>query len=511
MFRGKLTLGIAIAALISSAIMVPAKAAVTSELLNDCGVASTTLCIESFELSLDDGATWSKLSAIPGGPRANLHTPYSFAGTGYVSPVDGIDALAVNITRIEVRQDAQTPYTSSNGIQTVVIAADLDTWNQPVVPRPAMDPRASFRLTLRIGDLSPTYTVGMMTGIKVDVTRSPEFNKIVIQGKPVELPHLRNQTREICAGPIAIAEETVYQFQSMTFDMIGQPTVWSDVNVAYDGSCGYELNFTGVEGSQFPGLYMTAFGPHFYPDGQTQNIGRVEAVLPATFLSERLGLTQDSALAGGLMASTRYTPGVDSPVNFTVTPEPNGAVRVVADGFHFSAPTVVVKRAKAGTPIQKQIDAALPFNTKRTSAQVAQIFGMNPPAKSKISITVAKASTKSKICKIAGGKLVTLKATGACTATVKIQPPKPGPVSASGNVNFSAGQKMSGAAIASALGMSVPATSKVSVSINKVSRKACTSSSGGIKAKSAATCSVKVKVQAPQPPAYSQISTIAVR
>lgn len=501
--------GATIVALCASLVAVPTQATVRSDVISDCGVVSTTLCIESLELSLDSGASWSRLTAIPGATPVNLYTPYSFAGTDYQSPVPGIDALAVNITRIEVRQDAETPYTTNNGIQTVVIAADLDTWNKPEVPRPAIDPRATFRLTLRIGDLSPTYTVGMMTGINVDVTRSAEYNKIVIQGKPVELPHIKNQTPEICASPIAVAEETVSQFQSMTFDMLGQSTLWSGVNVAYDGSCGYNIDFTAVENSPFPGLYFTSSGPHFYPDGQTLNLGHVEAVLPAAFLSERLGLTQDSALAGGLQATTRYTPGVDTPATFTVTPEPNGAVRVVVNGFHFSSPTVVLKRPKAGTPVVKEISASLPLRAKRSSAQVAQIFGMNPPAKSKITLSVSRASSKAKICSASASRLTVLKKPGACTLTVKVHPPKPGPVTLNGTVNLAAGQKMSGAAVASAIGMSVPAKSKVTVTVNKASRKSCSVSSGGVKAKTATSCSVKVKLQAPIPPAYAQTSTIS--
>lgn len=502
--------GAIVFALCASLVAMPTQASIRSDVIADCGLVSTTLCIESFELSLDNGATWSKLMAIPGATPVNLHTPYSFAGTDYQSPVPGIDALAVNVTRLEVRQDAETPYTSNNGIQTVVIAADLDTWNKPEVPRPAIDPRATFRLTLRIGDLSPTYTVGMMTGINVEVTRAPEYNKIVIQGRPVELPHIKNQTPEICASPIAVAEETVYQFQSMTFDMLGQSTLWSGVNVAYDGSCGYNIDFAGVGIGAYPGLYFTSSGPHFYPDGQTLNIGHVEAVLPATFLSERLGLTQDSALAGGLQATTRYTPGVDTPVTFTVTPEPNGAVRVVVNGFHFSSPTVVLTRPKTGTPVVKEISASLPLRAKRSSAQVAQIFGLNPPAKSRITLSVNRASSRAKICSASSSRLTILKKAGACTVTVKVQPPKPAPVTSSGIVDLAAGQKMSGASVAAALGMSVPAKSKIAVTVDKSSRRACAASSGGVKAKKAASCRVKVKVQAPMPPAYAQTSTINV-
>ena len=503
--------GLLIAVLCSALIASPAQSAVTPQKLYDCGVSSSILCIESFQLSTDGGASWQNLTALSDTPEHDRMTPYSFAGTSYQSPDPNVNALALLVERLEVRQDAQTPWTPNNGIQTNVIAANTNNWNSQETTWPAFDPRVTFRITVRVGDLNPSYTVGQMKEINVSTLRSTEFNTLVLQGKPVELPLIENVTQEICAGPIAVAEKVQNRMQTMTFDFHGfVDIVWNDIQVAYDGSCGYDLDFRGVPDSAYPGIYINSRGPHFYPDGSTLNIGHVEVVLPAKILGEQMGLSQDSALAGGLQSAAQYVAGVDTPVSFTVTPESDGAVRVTVDGFHFSAPTVVVKRAKAGAAVFKPINASLPRNTKRSSAQVAQIFGMNPPAKSKLVLTVAKASIRAKVCKLSGGKLVTLKQTGTCTATVKVTPPKPGAVTSSGTVTLLAGQKMSAIQIASAIGMNVPAKSKVAVTIGKTSKKLCSPSSGGVKAKVATACQVKVKVQAPAPPAYAQTSSMSV-
>jgi hypothetical protein len=149
-------------------------------------------------------------------------------------------------------------------------------------------------------------------------------------------------------------------------------------------------------------------------------------VLPAEFLLTRMGLTTDAALNGGLVAAAQYTPGKDTAVRYVAIPEANGAVRLVVDGVHFSSPKVVMKRAKisssgikvAGKP------ASITKGQKLTKNQVANLVGASVPAKAKITMSVSKKSSKAKICRISKGKLVTMKKSGTCVVTVKVQPAK---------------------------------------------------------------------------------------
>jgi alpha-tubulin suppressor-like RCC1 family protein len=69
-------------------------------------------------------------------------------------------------------------------------------------------------------------------------------------------------------------------------------------------------------------------------------------------------------------------------------------------------------------PVQLQIAP----KAKVTSGAVAASLGAVIPAKSKVTLTVSKASKK--ICKVSGGKLVALKP-GNCSVSVTVQPPKP--------------------------------------------------------------------------------------
>ena len=69
-------------------------------------------------------------------------------------------------------------------------------------------------------------------------------------------------------------------------------------------------------------------------------------------------------------------------------------------------------------PVQLQIAP----KAKVSSGAVAASLGAVIPAKSKVTLTVSKASKK--ICKVSGGKLVAIKP-GNCSVTVTVQPPKP--------------------------------------------------------------------------------------
>jgi hypothetical protein len=343
------------------------------------------------------------------------------------------NALLVQIDHIQVAGSASE--TKTNNIQIWAYGIDRNQTmtfaSMPISGLP-IDSRATLKFTMRVGVLNATYSVGQVDSIRSSMVIGSEFNTLTIQGKLRQIPHFsytipNDEYWLRCRSTSDLAADNVGNyFQTMTFDYLGAETIWRGVDVSYTGSCGYQLDIAYSDGSPYPSLIIAGTAPHFLPDGVTLNEGHFEAVLPADFLMSRMGLTTDAALNGGLVAAAQYTPGKDTAVRFVAIPEANGAVRLVVDGVHFSSPKVVMKRAKisssgikvAGKP------ASITKGQKLTKNQVASLVGASVPAKSKITMTVSKKSTKAKICKISKGRLVALKKSGICTVTVKVEPAK---------------------------------------------------------------------------------------
>lgn len=417
-------------ALMLSLISGSASANPISTNLKACDSASNTLCLEKVELSIDGGTNWISLGQIS---SQFFSGTYDLANTGIALENPNANALLVQIDHIQVAGSASE--TKTNNIQVWAYGIDrnqsMTFASMPISGLP-IDSRATLKFTMRVGTLNATYSVGQVDSIRSSMTIGSEFNTLTIQGKLRQIPHfsytIPNEEYWVrCRSTSDLAADNVGNyFQTMTFDFLGAETIWRGVDVSYTGSCGYQLEIAYSDGSPYPSLIIGGTAPHFLPDGVTLNEGHFEAVLPAEFLLTRMGLTTDAALNGGLVAAAQYTPGKDTAVRYVAIPDANGAVRLVVDGVHFSSPKVVLKRAKisasgikvAGTPV------SITKGQKLTKNQVASLIGASVPAKSKITMTVSKKSTKAKVCKISKGKLVVLNKSGICTVTVKVQPAK---------------------------------------------------------------------------------------
>lgn len=514
MFRRKLTLGIAIAALISSAIMVPANAGINTQQVFPCGYESESLCIESVEISLDAGATFSPLAPNANWINLGKHfVAYDLAGTSYTSPVSTINAIGIYAHRTEGRLDETFLSADVNSLQIEMIAGDTSnftSWGNSFTGQNAFDPKVSFRVKVRAGSMVSQQVFSQGRGTTVDVLAGPNFNTFIFQGYPIQKAAFFNQDRERCASPNSVSDRLQNHFLVNSNEYL-QPHSFRGITVAdSSGVCGGSIMVGDEPGNPYNVIYLKSAGPHFYPDGSTLNVGHFEIALSADFLSRMLGMNQSIALAGALVANIKYDNSGESPVTSSIAPEGDGGVRLILTGFHYSEPTIVVKRVKPGKPIFKAIDAHLPLSTVRSSAQIAQIFGLSVIPKSKLTLTVSGVSSKSKICRLSGGKLITLKKTGTCTATIKIQPPKPPITKGSGSISVSVGQIMSGVAVAQIIGLTTPPKSKVTISLAKDSKKLCQIVGGRLKARSSTTCNVTVKIAAPLPPAFAQTSSIAV-
>ena len=417
-------------ALMLSLISGSASANPISTNLKACDSAANTLCLEKVEISIDGGTNWVSLGQIS---SQHFSGTYDLANTGIALENPNANALLVQIDHIQVAGSATE--TISNNIQVWAYGIDrnqsMTFADMPISGLP-IDSRATLKFTMRVGTLNATYSVGQVDSIRSSMTIGSGFNTLAIQGKLRQIPHFsytipNDEYWLRCRSTTDLAADNIGNyFQTMTFDFLGAETIWRGVDVSYTGSCGHQLDMAYSDGSPYPSLIIGGSGPHFLPDGVTLNEGHFEAVLPADFLMTRMGLTTDAALNGGLVAAAQYTPGKDTAVRYVAIPDANGAVRLVVDGVHFSSPKVVLKRAKisasgikvAGTP------ASVTKGQKLTKNQVASLVGASVPAKSKITMTVSKKSTKAKVCKISKGKLVVLNKSGICTVTVKVQPAK---------------------------------------------------------------------------------------
>jgi hypothetical protein len=386
--------------------------------------------LEKVEISIDGGTNWVSLGQIS---SQYFSGTYDLANTGIALENPNANALLVQIDHIQVAGSASE--TKTNNIQVWAYGIDrnqsMTFASMPISGLP-IDSRATIKFTMRVGTLNATYSVGQVDSIRSSMTMGSEFNTLTIQGKLRQIPHfsytIPNEEYWVrCRSTSDLAADNVGNyFQTMTFDFLGAETIWRGVDVSYTGSCGYQLDIAYSDGSPYPSLIIGGTAPHFLPDGITLNEGHFEAVLPADFLMTRMGLTTDAALNGGLVAAAQYTTGKDTAVRYVAIPDANGAVRLVVDGVHFSSPKVVLKRAKISASGIKVAgtSASITKGQKLTKNQVASLVGASVPAKSKITMTVSKKSTKAKVCKISKGNLVVLNKSGICTVTVKVQPAK---------------------------------------------------------------------------------------
>lgn len=392
--------------------------------LKMCGVESTIRCLQEVQISFDDGGTWTQLPQMT---RNDSLTVFNLSQTAFASSDANANALYVSPDYIQVAgSDTES---KSNNIQIWAYIVDS---NQTIDPYSSIegleaDSNALFRFVFRSGDLVPTYTVGQIGQISSSSTIGAEFNTLTVQGKFRKTPHFAYGSANYWSRCNSTAHETAdlvgNHFQTMTFQFFGE-NMFAGVDVAYSGSCSYLLDMSYDSGSTYPTLIIQGTGPHFLPDGQTLNNGHFEALLTQDFLLSKMYLSTEAALNGGLVAQARYAAGIEA-VTYTVKAEGNGSVRLVADGLHFSSPKLLVKRSgKAPKSIKVSGKSAqLGVKVQVNKKQVASLIGASNPAKSKLTLTISKASKKSKICKVVGGKLKTLKP-GNCVVTIKMQAKK---------------------------------------------------------------------------------------
>lgn len=390
-------------ALLASALTQPVAAWVNSDFATwpACSTQITDKCLESISISTDQESTWTQLQQrVQGGPI------YSLSNTGYV-PVAGETQISVNVQ--QMTSIGELPGQDS----TEQLYFDIMPYSNGTSSRKPLNESVIFKFVVRAGDYKPSRYSGMARNLFTKYETVDGVNKITLQASPLKMAYVDNQTQAVCESTISVASGSSTYFNVVALKFLNDSNA-ELVNVVANGSCGSGFNLEQSVGMLYPEIHYTTIGPHFLADGVTLNVGYFEASLSPEFLSQRMLITQEQALNGGLAISAAYTSSTETPVTHTITALPDGGVRLVAEGFHFSAPTMKIKRA-VGKVSQR---------SKLTAKQIANAAGMQVPAKAKVTLKVSKTSSRAKICKVSGGKLVTLKKAGTCVVTVKVQPAK---------------------------------------------------------------------------------------
>ena len=401
MLRIRTAVGVLAFAVLASAMTQPAVAWVNSDFATwpTCSTQITDKCLESISISTDQESTWIPLQQSGGSGQI-----YSLSNTGYV-PVAGESQISVNIQ--QMTSVGEQPGQDS----TKQLYFDIMPYSNGTASRKPINESVIFKFVVRAGDYKPSRYSGMAKNLFTTYATVDGINKITLQASPLKMAFVENQTQAVCESPISVASGSNAYFNVVALKFLNDSNA-ELVNVVANGSCGSGFNLEQKFGMLYPEIHYTTIGPHFLADGTTLNIGYFEATLSPDFLSQRMLITQEQALNGGLAISAAYTSSTESPVTHTVTALPDGGVRLVAEGFHFSAPTMKIKRTVGKVSLRSKLKAK----------QIAEAAGMQVPTKAKVSLKVSKASSRAKICKVSGGKLVTLKKPGNCLVTVKVQP-----------------------------------------------------------------------------------------
>lgn len=429
MQRGKSFIGLLVFSLIFFGVTQPARADETTR-LKLCGELSSLLCIEKVEMSLDNKLTWQQLESVDPG----VYYDWAFfrlTGTGFQSADPNVNVLVIDF---ELKEYDESPYSSRVDVIHLSARAENQTTQTTNFNGQPMDPRAYFKFTLRIGKVNPTAYGGNAQEVNITKTLGPEFNTLVFEGKSLptaQFDGFQNQATYLakCKSKALLAAD--YLNNSFSFsatDYLGREWSFTDVSLFSNSSCGGSLIIADDPRAKklFIYLIVGASAPHFLPDKKTPNKGHIELLLTPWFLATRMGLTTESALAGGLAASTNYGGKKETPLVISVVPAQDGAVRLIIDGYHYSSPKVTIKRtSKSKKPVRVNGKSVSISTSQIVSGRdLSNLMNASTPSKATFQVSISKSDKKSGICFIKKNKLITSGRTGSCTVTLKVSPGK---------------------------------------------------------------------------------------
>lgn len=348
-----------------------------------CSESAAAPCIESFAFRGAGVSDWTTISAFTAGTdtTVNLKTyVFDTAGTAY-SPSAGFG------TQIKVSAYGLNP---TNANYTVTVNSNNGTSQAEASGDhyKHLDPSTEVRVSINAGsfDTRNYISVNLSRGSSREFLTSGASNTLRLSGKVT-----RRTSGEDLNGPARRMESGVIEFRGSASDSLG---VFSGISIDSDAQTGSAPFFQGDPSS---GFKFMAAAPHFLTDGATLNTGYYSAVVPASFISG-FGLTQQMVLTSGASVVADYA-GIVTPLTSSVTAEADGAVRITADGFSYSQPTITT--AFNGRPQTANVGATVKKGKKLTL-----------PLKSTQGIATSWKSTSPKICKVTSTKKTTKKKIG---------------------------------------------------------------------------------------------------
>ena len=382
----KLILALALA-LISSGIMA------TPALANGgpmpmCSESATAPCIESFAFRGAGVSDWTTISAFTAGSdtTANLRTyVFDTSGTAY-SPAAGfgtqikVSAYGLNLTNANYTVTVN----SNNG--TTQNEANGDHFKH-------LDPSTEVRVSINAGafDTRRYISVNLSRGSTREFSTSNGNNILRLSAKVT-----RRTSGDNWNGPARRMESGVFELRGTAPDSVG---MFSGISIDSDAQTGSAPFFQGDPSS---GFKFMAAAPHFLTDGTTLNTGYYSAVVPASFIAG-FGLTQDMVVSSGASVVADYAGALTQLVS-SVTPEAEGAVRITADGFSYSQPTITTtfngrpQSANVGSSVKKGKKATLPLKStqgiatswKSTSPKTCKVIATKKTTKKKVGKKIVK-------------------------------------------------------------------------------------------------------------------------
>jgi hypothetical protein len=377
----RLILVIALALTSSGIIATPALA--NGGPMSMCSESAAAPCIESFAFRGAGVSDWTTISAFTAGTdtTVNLKTyVFDTAGTAY-SPSAGFG------TQIKVSAYGLNP---TNANYTVTVNSNNGTSQAEAKGDhfKHLDPSTEVRVAINAGafDTRSYISVNMSRGSTREYSVVGGNNILRLSGKVT-----RRTSGDDWNGSARRMESGVIEFRGTAPGLVA---TFNGISIDSDAQSGSTPFFQGDPSS---GFKFTAAAPHFLTDGTTLNTGYYSAVVPASFISG-YGLTQEMVVASGASVIADYA-GTVTPLTSSVTAEADGAVRITADGFSYSQPTLTT--SFNGRPQTANVGAAIKKGKKLTL-----------PIKTTQGITTSWKSTSPKICKVTSTKKTTNKKVG---------------------------------------------------------------------------------------------------
>ena len=328
-----------------------------------CSTNNTVPCFESIAVkggglndwvTLSNPTTFTTTSSING-------IQYDLSSTGYV-PGSGYGS------NIKIAGNGFTDLT--RGAYTIDVSSGNGATRTDVYGTYTkhLDPTTEIRIVLnaKSNDFSKFISLNLSGGSEKTFSTSGSDTIVTFTGKVTHRTDSNAGNLGDWNAPASNVSDGVLTFRgsisTAPAGALNDPKIFYGMQIDSNGStvsAPYRTNF-----EYFDGFKVMLKAPHTLTDGVTINNAYYSVVMPKMFL-EAAGLTQETVLAMGIELSADYATGAaPSLIASTVTAAPDGGVRVVANGMHYSSP--VMETRFKGMPQTADVVASVKNKKKAT-------------------------------------------------------------------------------------------------------------------------------------------------